>query len=163
MELWESAEVDGLKITLTPCQHWGARMFHDNHRGYGGYVIEAGGLSIYHSGDTAYFSGFREIGERLAPQVALLPIGAYYPDVYRAVHTSPEEALQAFVDLGAETMVPMHYGTFKLGKEPMDEPLKRLLANAQLRGLEDRVRVVVEGETLAMKSDIFARAASKSA
>jgi L-ascorbate metabolism protein UlaG (beta-lactamase superfamily) len=75
MRLWETIEVDGLKVTLTPCQHWGARMFHDTHRGFGGYVIEGGALSVYHSGDTAYFAGFKEIGERLAPQVALLPIG----------------------------------------------------------------------------------------
>jgi L-ascorbate metabolism protein UlaG (beta-lactamase superfamily) len=163
MQWWETIEVEGLRVTLTPCKHWGARMFHDNHRGFGGYVIASGGLSLYHSGDTAYFPGFAEIGRRLHPQVALLPIGAYYPDSYRAVHTSPEEALQGFVDLGAETMVPMHYGTFKLGKEPMDEPLQRLRASARLRGLEERVRIVAEGETLAMKCDIFARAASKSA
>ncbi|SNT27533.1 L-ascorbate metabolism protein UlaG, beta-lactamase superfamily [Granulicella rosea] len=160
MEWWQTIEVEGLTVTMTPCQHWGARVFHDTHRGYGGYVIEAEGQSIYHSGDTAYFPGFKEIGERLHPQIALLPIGAYFPDAYRAVHTNPEEALQGFVDLGAETMIPMHYGTFKLGKEPMDEPLQRLLADAQFRGLEDRVRVVAEGETLAIQSDVLTATAS---
>ncbi len=59
---WEQIEVQGLKITMTPCKHWGARMFRDTHRGYGGYVVEGGGQSVYHSGDTAYFDGFREIG-----------------------------------------------------------------------------------------------------
>ena len=123
--------MQGLKVTMTPCKHWGARMFRDMHRGYGGYVVEGGGHSVYHSGDTAYFDGFREIGQRLKPEVALLPIGAYFPDSYRAVHTSPEEALRAFIELGAEQMVPMHYGTFRLGREPMDEPLKRLRAEAE--------------------------------
>jgi L-ascorbate metabolism protein UlaG (beta-lactamase superfamily) len=77
---WERIEVQGLSVTMTPCRHWGARMFRDTHRGYGGYVVEGGGHSVYHSGDTAYFDGFREVGARLKPQVALLPIGAYFPD-----------------------------------------------------------------------------------
>jgi L-ascorbate metabolism protein UlaG (beta-lactamase superfamily) len=146
--LWESAEVADLRVTLTPSKHWGARMFSDTHRLFGGYVVEGAGHRVYHSGDTAYFGGFREIGQRLRPQVALLPIGAYFPDTYRSVHTSPEEALQGFVDLGATTMVPMHFGTFRLGREPMEEPPVRLMADAVRRGLEDRVRVLEEGKTL---------------
>ena len=146
---WESIELDGLQITHTPARHWGARMFRDTHRGFGGYVVRAtDGTSVYHSGDTAYFDGFREIGRRLHPQVALLPIGAYYPDSYRAVHTSPEEALRAFVELGAETMVPMHFGTFRLGREPMAEPPLRLLTEASRLGIADHVRVLEEGESL---------------
>jgi L-ascorbate metabolism protein UlaG (beta-lactamase superfamily) len=146
---WESAEVDGLRVTATPARHWGARMFKDTHRGFGGYVLEAGGVdTVYHSGDTAYFGGFAEIGRRLAPKIALLPIGAYFPDSYRSVHTSPEEALQAFLDLGAETMVPMHYNTFRLGREPMDEPLPRLLMAAERAGVLSKVRALVEGEQM---------------
>jgi L-ascorbate metabolism protein UlaG (beta-lactamase superfamily) len=148
LEWWEEIKVQGLKVTMTPCKHWGARMFRDMHRGYGGYVVEGGGQSVYHSGDTAYFDGFREIGRRLNPNVALLPIGAYFPDSYRSVHTSPEEALCAFVELGAEQMVPMHYGTFRLGREPMDEPLKRLEAEASRLNIKGRVKVLDEGETV---------------
>ena len=92
-----AAASEPIRITATPARHWGARMFKDTHRGFGGYVIEsASGPTIYHSGDTAYFGGFAEIGRRLRAGVALLPIGAYFPDSYRAVHTSPEEALQGF-------------------------------------------------------------------
>ena len=130
LEWWESTAVQGLKITMTPCRHWGARIFRDTHRGYGGYVIEAAGHSLYHSGDTAYFDGFREIGETPPSPDRPVPIGAYFPDTYRSVHTSPEEAVRGFVELGAEQMVPMHYGTFRLGREPMDEPLQRLYAEA---------------------------------
>lgn len=145
---WESTLLEGLTITATPAKHWGARMFNDTHRGFGGYTIAApGSPTLYHSGDTAYFNGFHEIGRRLRPDVALLPIGAYFPDSYRAVHTSPEEALRAFVDLGAQVMIPMHYNTFRLGREPMSEPLPRLLAAANLAGIEDRVQPLEEGET----------------
>jgi L-ascorbate metabolism protein UlaG (beta-lactamase superfamily) len=148
MKWWEKLEVRGLSVTLTPCKHWGARMFNDTHRGYGGYVVEAGGHSIYHSGDTAYFSGFAEIGQRLHPQVALLPIGAYFPDSYRTVHTSPEEAVRAFVETGAEWMVPMHFGTFNLGREPMEEPPQRLMAEAARLGISSKIKVLEEGETM---------------
>ena len=145
---WEQTEVHGLPITMTPCKHWGARMFRDTHRGYGGYVIEGAGQSVYHSGDTAYFDGFREIGDRLKPQVALLPIGAYFPDAYRSVHTSPEEAIRGFVELGGSQMVPMHYGTFRLGREPIEEPVQRLLAEAARLGITEQIKVLEEGETL---------------
>jgi L-ascorbate metabolism protein UlaG (beta-lactamase superfamily) len=148
LEWWDEAAVQDLKVTMTPCKHWGARMFRDMHRGYGGYVIESGGQSLYHSGDTAYFDGFREIGRRLKPEIALLPIGAYFPDSHRSVHTSPEEAVRGFVDLGAEQMIPMHYGTFRLGREPMDEPLQRLEAEAVRLGIKGQIKVLEEGETM---------------
>ena len=148
LQWWEHAKVQGLKVTMTPCKHWGARLFHDRHRGYGGYVIEGGAQTVYHSGDTAYFDGFSEIGSRLKPEVALLPIGAYFPDSYRAVHTSPEEALRAFVELDAQQMVPMHYGTFRLGREPMDEPVQRLEAEAARLGIKEKIKVLEEGETM---------------
>ncbi len=152
---WESAALEGeqgsLTVTATPAKHWGARMFSDTHRGFGGYVLQAADApTIYHSGDTAYFGGFHEIGNRLHPEIALLPIGAYFPDSYRAVHTSPEEALQIFEDVRARTMVPMHYNTFRLGREPMSEPLPRLLAAAERSGLRNRVHPLVEGESLVL-------------
>jgi L-ascorbate metabolism protein UlaG (beta-lactamase superfamily) len=152
LEWWETTSVQGLTVTMTPCRHWGARIFRDTHRGYGGYVIEAEGNSIYHSGDTAWFDGFREIGKRLHPEIALLPIGAYFPDSYRSVHTSPEEAVRGFVELGAEQMIPMHYGTFPLGREPMDEPLKRLEAEAIRLSIKNRIKVLEEGETMHLYS-----------
>jgi len=152
---WEAAKVRSLTVTATPAKHWGARMFKDTHRGFGGYVLEAEGMpSVYHSGDTAYFRGFAEIGRRLRPQIALLPIGAYFPDSYRSVHTSPEEALRAFVDVGAGTMIPMHFNTFKLGREPMDEPLMRLLAAADGAGVGERVRPLVEGESIVVVAPV---------
>jgi len=158
LEWWQTTALDAdpadepVSITMTPARHWGARMFKDTHRQFGGYVIAGAGHSVYHSGDTAYFGGFHEIGQRLQPQIALLPIGAYFPDSYRAVHTSPEEALQAFLDLGsATTMVPMHYNTFPLGREPMTEPPIRLVAAAKKAGIAGQVDVLGEGETMVVK------------
>jgi L-ascorbate metabolism protein UlaG (beta-lactamase superfamily) len=145
LHYWEAFEHGPLKITLTPCHHWGARMLHDSHRGFGGYVIEAGGRTIFHCGDTAYFDGFREIGERYKIDIALLPIGAYDPPSGREVHMNPEEAVQAFFEMGAQRMVPMHYGTFRLSYEPLHEPLARLEACARAHGVEQRITIMSEG------------------
>ena len=145
--LGSQTTLDPLTITMTPARHWGARMFNDTDRGYGGYVLQSGAHSIYHSGDSAYFPGFAAIGERLHPEIALLPIGAYFPDTFRSVHTSPEDALQAFHDLGSRILVPMHYGTFRLSLEPMNEPPKRLLAAAERAGAASRMLLLEEGRT----------------
>jgi L-ascorbate metabolism protein UlaG (beta-lactamase superfamily) len=121
--------------------------------------LRAGEHSVYHAGDTAYFRGFAEIGRRLRPEIALLPIGAYEPPSFRNVHTSPEDALQAFLELGAERMIPMHYGTFRLSHEPMDEPVPRLLAAAEKAGVGERVQVLREGETRIVKPKLVAQTA----
>lgn len=153
LEWWQTEPFAGLEVTMTPAQHWGARYYRDTHRGFGGYVIRSQRHSLYHSGDTAYFRGFEQIGKRLAPQVALLPIGAYNPESFRNVHANPEDALQAFLDLGSRWMVPMHYGTFRLSEEPTEEPLQRLLAAAEKAGISARIRVLAEGETRAFAAD----------
>jgi L-ascorbate metabolism protein UlaG (beta-lactamase superfamily) len=140
MNWWDEWTYRDLKITFTPAKHWGARVLHDRHRGYGGFVIEYGGRQIYHCGDSAYFSGFREIGRRLAPEIALLPIGAYEPPSFRDVHMGPEQAVQAFHELKAKTFVPMHFGTYRLSYEPMHEPAQRLMLAGNKAGCLQSIR-----------------------
>jgi L-ascorbate metabolism protein UlaG (beta-lactamase superfamily) len=147
LDWWRSYRHAGLTVTHVPSRHWGARILKDSHRGYGGYVLRYGRHSLYHAGDTAYFAGFREIGRRLAPELALLPIGAYNPPQFRNVHADPSDATRAFLDLNARWMVPMHYGTFRLSHEPIDEPLQLLEQEAQAAGVKDRVLVLEEGVT----------------
>lgn len=147
LDWWNSYRHREFIVTHVPSRHWGARMIKDSHRGYGGYVLRDNKHSLYHAGDTAYFSGFREIGQRLTPDLALLPIGAYNPPSFRNVHANPADATRAFLDLQARWMVPMHYGTFKLSHEPMDEPLQLLEQEAKAAGIEDRVLVLQEGVT----------------
>lgn len=148
LQCWESIEYDGFKITLTPSFHWGARMLHDQHRGFGGFLIEYEKKTIFHCGDSAYFSGFEEIGKGREITAALLPIGAYDTPTGRDVHMNPEEALKAFQELKAKVLIPMHYGTFPLSYEPLEEPPQRLLAGAMELGIADQVRVLREGETI---------------
>ncbi|MFM8364095.1 MAG: MBL fold metallo-hydrolase [Verrucomicrobiota bacterium] len=143
---WESFEMGSLKVTLTPARHWGARVLHDSHRGFGGFHIEYGGRTVFHCGDSAWFEGFTEIGERLPVEIALLPIGAYEAPTKRDVHMNPEQAIDAFLQLKARTLVPMHFGTFRLSYEPLHEPPERLIRHGAAKQIIDRIRILNEGE-----------------
>jgi L-ascorbate metabolism protein UlaG (beta-lactamase superfamily) len=145
MQAWDRLVVGEITVTLTPCHHWGARVLHDRYRGFGGYHLKLGERTIFHCGDTAYFEGFIEIGQNLPTEIALLPIGAYEAPSRREVHMNPEEAVRAFLDLKAQRLIPMHYGSFRLGYEPLDEPLTRLAAEVRRHGIESRVTVMSEG------------------
>ena len=151
---WDTVEVGGVRVTYVPSQHWSRRSLNDaNVSLWGGFVIEGGGVSIYHSGDTAYFEGFAEIGRRFPRlDAALLPIGAYDPRWFMSKqHMDPREALDAFQDLKARTVVAMHWGTFKLTDEPLDEPPALFRQDATARGFgEDVARVAAVGETITL-------------
>ncbi len=154
LDWWQTARVRGLEITLVPAQHWSRRSaFDQDETLWGGFVISGGGVSAYHSGDTAYFSGFKQIGARVGRlDAAMLPIGAYDPRWFmREQHMNPEDAVQAFVDLGAERFFAMHWGTFKLTDEPLDEPPTLARALFDERGLDQRALVIPAiGETVAL-------------
>src|SRR5207244_1287442 len=109
-----------LVVTAVAARHDGARGLGGWHwRGAIGYVVRTRTVSAYFAGDTAYFSGFAEIGRRLHPQIALLPIAGYEPLVMRETHMSPLDAIYAFEDLGADVLVPIAYGSFPVGYEPL--------------------------------------------
>jgi L-ascorbate metabolism protein UlaG (beta-lactamase superfamily) len=145
LDWWESFSHKDWKVTFTPSKHWGARTLHDHHRGYGGFVLEHQGRKIYHAGDSAYFDGFKEIGDTLRPEIALLPIGAYHPETFRKVHMGPDEAVKAFHDLHAKFFIPMHYGTFKLSFEAMEEPPRWLKEIMARQNLTKRLKILNEG------------------
>lgn len=147
LNTWERAKFRDLSILLTPARHWGARMIHDTHRGFGGFLITSPERSLFHCGDSSMFDGFQEIGKRADIDLALMPIGAYLAPSGRPVHMNPEEALDAFDMLGAKHMLPMHHDTFPLGGEPIHEPGERLATATVQRQLQDKVRILHEGES----------------
>jgi L-ascorbate metabolism protein UlaG (beta-lactamase superfamily) len=152
LEWWESSPLGALDIELVPAHHWSRRGLWDLNRSlWGGFVItDRAGRKAYFSGDTAYGPAFKEIGRRHPRiQVAALPVGAYAPrELNRLVHTSPEEALRAFEDLGAIHMLPMHWWTFRLSPEPITEPMQRLNDAWRLSGLpRGRLWDMAIGET----------------
>ena len=152
MGWWEEREVEGLHVTFVPSQHWSRRGLADeNETLWGGYVLERGGARAYHSGDTAWFDGFETIKERAgAIHAAMLPIGAYEPRWFmKSQHIDPIEAVRAFEALGAERFVAMHWGTFRLTDEALDEPPKLLRRAWEERSLPDARRFIPAiGETL---------------
>lgn len=152
---WEEERInDHLRVAYVPSQHWSRRgLFDVNRTLWGGFVISGSRSRLYHSGDTAYFEGFAEIGARCGPlDAALLPIGAYDPPWFMETqHLNPEQAVQAYLDLGARHFFAMHWGTFKLTDEPLDEPPRRLLEEWRRRSLpRDRLHIPAIGETLGL-------------
>ena len=144
----QSLDHADVEVTAVPARHDGRRgVFDRAWRSTCGYIVKCGEASVYYAGDTAYFSGFEEIGRRLHPDVALLPIAGYRPPQQRSDHMSPLDAVHAFQDLGAKLLVPIGYGSFPVGYEPDDEPLAWLFEECRARKLGDRLVVLRPGET----------------
>jgi L-ascorbate metabolism protein UlaG (beta-lactamase superfamily) len=154
MDWWESSSAAPLPITVTPAQHFSARGPFDRNRAlWGGFLIEVGGHRILHAGDSGYGPHFREIAARLGPiDLALLPIGAYEPRWFmKDIHMNPAEAVQAHLDLAARQSIAMHFGTFQLTPEGIDEPVWELSKALQERGVPaERFRTVEGGESVSL-------------
>ena len=155
LDWWETHRTGDLEITLVPARHWSMRFPWDrNDMLWGGYVFRGQEGTAYHSGDTALWDMFREIGQRCGPiDWAMLPIGAYEPRWFmEPQHMNPEDAGQAFEMLGARTFVAMHWGTFKLTDEPTGEPPGRIRAWFAERGIDpSRLWLLDVGETRALE------------
>lgn len=136
----------GVRITALRVNHWGTRGLFPDGRGYTGFLIEGKSGSVFFPGDTAYTPLFREYGERFRIDIAALPIGAYSPPSFRRVHMNPEDALRAFLDLRAAYLVPIHWGTFVLSYEPVEEPPRWIRELAHEAGLDDRLALLDHGE-----------------
>jgi L-ascorbate metabolism protein UlaG (beta-lactamase superfamily) len=143
----QSVVVKDVRVTALPVRHWGTRALLPDNRGYTGFVLESAAGTVFFPGDTAYFEGFRDYGRRHSIDVALLPIGAYRPAAFRRVHMSPEDAIQAFVDLNARYLIPIHWGTFLISAEPIDEPPRWLRGLAADRGLQEQVVILQHGQS----------------
>jgi L-ascorbate metabolism protein UlaG (beta-lactamase superfamily) len=152
LDWWDGAKTAPIEVTLTPAHHFTARTPFDRNRAlWGGFVIQAGGCRIYFAGDTAYVPFFSEIRERLGPiDLALLPIGAYEPRWFmRSVHMNPAEAVQAHLDLDAARSIGMHFGTFQLTAEGIDDPVHRLAEALRDRNVPAaRFRAIGFGESV---------------
>jgi N-acyl-phosphatidylethanolamine-hydrolysing phospholipase D len=150
---WERTDVGPVTVHCVPSRHFSGRsLFDRNRRLWAGFVVEGPTRRFYHAGDTATFDGFSEIGRRLGPiDLAAMPIGAYLPRrIMAPVHVTPEEALQGALAARASRVAAMHWGTFDLADEPLDEPPRRFRAEAERLGLaEDRAWVLKVGETRA--------------
>jgi len=155
LERWESVEVEGVRITFVPAKHFSGRIPWDRNKSqFGGFIVEAGQTCVYFAGDTAHDEFFKELKNRFKIDVALLPIGAYKPHAwFRNIHLNPQTALQAFEDCGARYLIPIHWGTFKISDEPMDEPPQWLREEAKKKGILDRVHILRNGEVFTIDNE----------
>lgn len=154
---WEETTVDEVSFHFVPAQHWTRRTLFDMNRSHwGGWVIENKTLkeAVYFCGDSGYFRGFSDIKERFSIDIALMPIGAYEPEWFmKEVHMTPEEAVQAYLDLQAVHFIPMHYGSFALADETPKEALERLQDNWNLRILpQEHLHILFLGQTFALET-----------
>lgn len=152
LDWWQSVAPLGVHITFTPAQHWSGRGLRGRNRTlWGGFVLRAGERSLFFAGDTGYYNHFTEIRERCgAPDVALLPIGAYEPRWFmRDSHMNPDDAVRAHRDLQARLSIATHFGCFQLTDEAIDAPVRDLSIALGEHGVApEAFRVLEVGETL---------------
>jgi N-acyl-phosphatidylethanolamine-hydrolysing phospholipase D len=161
LDWWHTTEVRGATISGTPSRHFSARRVRDRNRTlWSGFALAIAGRRVYFAGDSAYHPEFAEIGSRYGPlDLVLMPIGAYDPRWFmRIVHVDPEEAVRAYTDLVSASagatlplMLGIHWGTFRLTDEPMDEPPRRAREAWRAAGLPDeKLWIARFGETRAL-------------
>ncbi|WP_457337766.1 MBL fold metallo-hydrolase [Rhizobacter sp. P5_C2] len=149
LDWWQQTAVHGVQLVATPAQHFSGRSLRDGDSTlWASWVIVAGDLRLFFSGDTGYHADFKTIGDRLSPfDVTLLETGAYDKQ-WPEVHMQPEETLQAHLDLRGRWLMPVHNGTFDLAMHPWHEPFDRILDLAATHGV--RLATPEMGERLAL-------------
>lgn len=162
LDWWQTALLCGVEVTLTPVRHWSSRALGDRMASlWGGFAVLAPDLHLYFGGDTGYSpTNFHDtrahFAERQRPEagggfdLALLPIGAYEPRWFMAPqHVNPEESVRIHQELGAKRSLGVHWGTFRLTNEPLDEPPRKLAQVLRAAGLGTQdFCVTAIGETL---------------
>ncbi len=162
LDWWQATHVDsrtsGIDVMLVPTHHWSQRtLFDRNKRLWGGFVLDALDFKVFFAGDTAYDGTFRQIGELFGPfDLALIPIGSYQPrDFMAPQHVDPAEAVKIHQDVQAEQSIAIHWGTFDLALEQLDDPRQALIAAEQAAGLSDGAFVTFRpGETGIWRWDV---------
>ena len=158
LDWWQQATVRGMRVTATPARHFSARRLGDRNKTlWCGYAMEIAGRRAYFAGDTAYHPEFHSISKRLGPfDFVMMPIGAYEPRWFmHVVHVNADEAVQACANLASAhpshsmpTVLGIHWGTFRLTDEPMDEPPRRAAELWRTFGFPaDRLWIARFGET----------------
>jgi L-ascorbate metabolism protein UlaG (beta-lactamase superfamily) len=142
----ERTTVGDVTIEAIEVDHWGRRWPWERWRGYNGYLLTRGSVSVLFASDTAYSAELARLARDRHVTVAILGIGAYDPWVWN--HVTPEQAWRMFQDSGAESLIPVHWDTFRLGKEPLGEAMARLLAAAGPEGARVVVRRIGETFTI---------------
>ena len=154
LDWWQSREYENIDVIAVPMQHWSKRRpFVKNDTLWAGWVILTKDFRFFFCGDTGYSPVIKEIGDKYGPfDLSAIPIGAYEPRWFMSHHhMNPEEAVQAHLDVRSKKTVAIHWGTFVLTDEPLDEPPERLKTAVRDKGLAGEAFVVLQhGETMVL-------------
>ncbi|WP_035024345.1 MBL fold metallo-hydrolase [Enterovibrio calviensis] len=136
LEWWESKEINGITYTFTPTQHFSGRTLADgNATLWGSWAIKSAEKNVFFSGDSGYFDGFKEIGEKLGPfDLTMVETGAYNT-LWSNIHMFPEQSVQAHIDLQGKVMMPIHNSTFDLSMHDWQEPMEKAIAISEALGV----------------------------
>lgn len=145
IDWWEEVKLDELTVAAAPAQHYSGRAgFLANDTLWVSFVIASADSNLYFSGDSGYGGHYSEIGERYGPfDVAFLENGQYNP-ISREIHMHPEDVVEAFKDLNADVLVPIHWAVFQLSRHPWYEPAMRITDLANKNGIDLFVPVMGE-------------------
>lgn len=148
MDWWNEIIIDeGVSLICTPAQHFSGRGMFDRDRTlWSGFALQTDEGSIYYSGDTGYGNFFAEIARRISPvRLAFLPIGAYKPAWFMApIHTSPEDAVRIHKMIKSPKTIGMHFGTFPLADDGMEEPGETLKEVLRMEGIPAEEFIALE-------------------
>ncbi len=157
LDWFDSYGNDGRKVTLLPCSHWTMRnpLNGPNDSLWGSFLLQtAAGPTVFISGDAAYFDGYQELGRQAPIDLAVFNLGAFEPRWFMSgSHMNPAETATAFRDLGASFMTIVHWGTFRLGDEPVHYPPLLMRREMEEKAMGDRLIHLDHGRTLFFKSD----------
>jgi len=146
----EYALAENVQVIFLPAKHWSRRGLTDyNKTLWGSFLLKWNDKKIYFAGDSGYGSHFQKIRELLGDiDICIMPVGAYKPNfMMKEAHMNPEEAVQAFHDLGGKTFIPMHFGTYDLSDEPLGEPLRILHNLEKSDKINGAFKALAVGET----------------
>ena len=147
LDWWEKENQSGFEIHCVPAQHFSGRSLTDrNSTLWAGWVLVKNDFRFFFAGDTGYSPDFKEIGKRLGPfDLSCIPIGAYNPRwCMKGVHVDPYEAIEIHKDVQSKLSIGMHWGTFALADEDMDEPPRSLTDGLQKTGLKSDEFIVLK-------------------
>ncbi|MFD2512570.1 MBL fold metallo-hydrolase [Pontibacter locisalis] len=137
MDWWHEANFKGLTFAATPSRHFSGRSFSDRMQTlWTSWVIQGKEDKIFFSGDSGYFEGFKEIGEKYGPFDVTLMENGQYNELWPTIHMMPEQSVQAHLDLKGKLLLPIHWGTFALALHPWTEPIERATAKARELGVD---------------------------
>ena len=157
LDWWDKFKIDDWEVIAVPAHHWSQRTpFSRNKTLWAGWVVTFPGFRFFFAGDSGYSPVFKDIGQKLGPfDLSTIPIGAYEPRWFmKHHHMNPEEAVRVHQDTQSKKSVAIHWGTFILTDESLDEPPKRLYRALDKQNLDrDAFVALRHGETIILQSD----------